>query len=393
MKKIILTCAIAIATNLLPIFSVNAMETAPSWQATLDKARGQTVYFNAWGGSQPINDYLRWANKRLQADYGVTLKHVKVADIAETTQRILAEKVAGKTTSGSVDLVWINGENFRSMKKNELLYGPFTTLLPNWTLVDKTLPIDNDFTEPTDGLEAPWGVGQLVYIYDTQTLKNPPKDFTSLLALAKRNPGKISYPQPPEFHGTSFLKSALLELTNDKSALYQPIDPITEKVKFDAISAPLWAYLDQLHPVAWQKGLRFPTGTSETVQLLDDRQLLMAVTFNPNAAKAAIEHGKLVETAQTYAFDQGALSNIHFLGIPWNSSAKEGALVAINFLLSVEAQLRKADDSIWGDPSVLSGQALSTSGKQPFTLYKSLSEPHPSWGPALQFEWQKRYAK
>lgn len=393
MKKIILTCAIAIATSLLPTLSVSATETAHSWQETLDKARGQTVYFNAWGGSQPINDYLRWANKRLQADYGVTLKHVKVADIAETTQRILAEKVAGKTTNGSVDLVWINGENFRSMKQNDLLFGPFTASLPNWRLVDKTLPIDNDFTEPTEGLEAPWGVGQLVYIYDTQTLKNPPKDFTSLLALAKSNPGKFSYPQPPEFHGTSFLKSALLELTHDKADLYQAIDPIAEKEKFDAITAPLWKYLDQLHPVAWNKGRRFPSGTSETVQLLDDRQLLMAITFNPNAAKAAIEHGKLVETAQTYAFDQGALSNIHFLGIPSNSSAKEGALVAINFLLSVEAQLRKADDSVWGDPSVLSGDALSASGKEPFKLYKSLSEPHPSWGPALQLEWQKRYGK
>jgi len=393
MKKIILTCALAVATHFLPVSLANASDSLDNWQQTLDKARGQTVYFNAWGGSQPINDYLRWANKRLQADYGVTLKHVKVADIAETTQRILAEKVAGKSTEGSVDLVWINGENFRSMKQNDLLFGPFTESLPNWTLVDKTLPIDNDFTEPTEGLEAPWGVGQLVYIYDTQTLKNPPKDFTGLLALAKRNPGKITYPQPPEFHGTSFLKSALLELTNDKSELYLPIDPATEKDKFNRITAPLWNYLDQLHDVAWNKGQRFPSGTSETVQLLDDRQLLMAITFNPNAAKAAIEHGKLVETAQTYAFDQGALSNIHFMGIPWNSSAKEGALVAINFLLSVEAQRRKADDSIWGDPSVLSAKALSESGKQPFKLYKSLSEPHPSWGPALQFEWQKRYAK
>jgi len=393
MKKIILTCVIAITSHLLPTFSVNATEVTNNWQKTLDKARGQTVYFNAWGGSQAINDYLRWANKRLQADYGVTLKHVKVSDIAETTQRLLAEKVAGKTTNGSVDLVWINGENFRSMKQNHLLYGPFTKLLPNWSLIDKSLPIDNDFTEPTEGLEAPWGVGQLVYIYDTQTLNNPPKNFAELLALAKHRPGKISYPQPPEFHGTSFLKSALLELTPDNRELYKPIDPVTEKAKFDAITAPLWNYLDQLHAVAWDQGKRFPSGTSETVQLLDDRQLLMAVTFNPNAAKAAIEHGKLTDTAATYAFDQGALSNIHFLGIPWNSSAKEGALVAINFLLSVEAQVRKADDSIWGDPSVLSANALSKAGKQPFKLYKSLPEPHPSWGPALQLEWQKRYAK
>ena len=90
-----------------------------------------------------------------------------------------------------------------------------------------------------------------------------------------------------------------------------------------------------------EKGQQFPSGTSETIQLLDDRQLL-AITFNPNAANAAIEHGKLPESAKAYAFDQGALSNIHFLAIPWNANAKAGAKVAINFLLSPEAQARKA---------------------------------------------------
>ena len=152
--------------------------------------------------------------------------------------------------------------------------------------------------------------------------------------MAKAFPGKVSYPQPPEFHGSSFLKAALIELTDNREALYQPLDSKKDKAKFDQVTAPLWQYLDQLHPVSWQQGKRFPSGTSETIQLLDDKQLLLAITFNPNAARAAIEHGNLVETAQTYAFNQGALSNIHFLAVPWNASAKEGALVAINFLMS-----------------------------------------------------------
>ena len=324
---------------------------------------------------------------------GVTLKHIKVADIAETTQRLLAEKTAGKETGGSVDLLWINGENFRSLKQADLLYGPFTELLPNWQWVDKSLPVYEDFSEPTEGLEAPWGVGQLVFIYDKQRLSNPPQNFAQLLHLAESFPGKVSYPQPPEFHGSSFLKAALLELTDNQQALYQAIDAKIEQDKFAQVTAPLWDYLDKLHAVAWQQGKRFPSGSSETIQLLDDRQLLLAITFNPNAANAAIEHGKLVETAQTYAFAQGALSNIHFLAIPWNASAKEGALVAINFLLSPKAQQRKADARIWGDPSVLNLKAATKKDTpQGFALYKSIAEPHPSWQTALELEWQKRYA-
>lgn len=391
MKKLLLGLAISLASSLTALNAAAESPQTMDWQQTVEKARGQTVYFNAWGGSQEINDYLRWAGRQLQAHYGVTLKHVKVADIAETTQGLLAEKTAGKNTDGSVDMVWINGENFRSMKQSGLLYGPFTEQLPNWSLVDQSLPVAEDFTEPTNGLEAPWGVGQLVFIHDKQTLNNPPQSFAELLSLAKAFPGKVSYPQPPEFHGSSFLKAALIELTDNREALYHPVDIKAEKSKFDQVTAPLWHYLDQLHPVAWQQGKRFPSGTSETIQLLDDRQLLLAITFNPNAANAAIEHGNLVETAQAYAFSQGALSNIHFLAVPWNASAKEGALVAINFLLSPEAQARKADSSIWGDPSVLKSNALAKGGSQGFSLFKSIPEPHPSWLTAIELEWQKRY--
>ncbi|MGF1737708.1 ABC transporter substrate-binding protein [Photobacterium satsumensis] len=389
MKKTLLGLALALASGLST--AQTAPEIQPNWDQVVQQADGQTVYFNAWGGSQEINDYLRWAGRQLQAQYGISLKHVKVADIAETTQRLLAEKAVGKNEGGSVDLVWINGENFRSMKHSDLLYGPFTQQLPNWQYVDTRLPIDEDFTEPTAGLEAPWGVGQLVFIHDKKTLNNPPKNFVELLSLAKAFPGKISYPQPPEFHGSSFLKAALLELTNQPDSLYTAIDSQTERQRFEQVTAPLWQYLDQLHPVAWQQGKRFPSGTSETIQLLDDQQLLLAITFNPNAANAAIENGNLVETAQAYAFEQGALSNIHFLAIPWNAQAKAGALVTINFLMSPEAQVRKADARIWGDPSILNQETLTNSGTQGFSLFKSIPEPHPSWLTAIELEWQKRY--
>ncbi|ENM5774791.1 ABC transporter substrate-binding protein [Vibrio mimicus] len=360
--------------------------SAQSWEEITEKARGQTVYFHAWGGSQEINSYLRWSADLLKSRYGVTLQHVKVTDIAETTTRLIAEKAAGKNDHGSVDLVWINGENFKSMKSNGLLYGPFVENLPNWQIVDTSLPVDSDFSEPTEGLEAPWGVGQLVFIHDKQLLNNPPTSFAELLSYAKAFPNRISYPQPPEFHGTSFLKAALIELTQYSPALSKAVDPTT----FDQITQPLWQYLDELHTVAWRKGKQFPSGSSQMMQLLDDGQLDLAITFNPNAVFSAQATGKLAPTAQSYAMKNGALTNIHFLAIPWNANAKEGALVAINFLLSGEAQSRKGDLSIWGDPSVLKSQNLTGSAKNTM-LFPAIAEPHPSWQGALETEWQKRY--
>ncbi|EMQ52408.1 ABC transporter substrate-binding protein [Vibrio cholerae] len=377
MKKMLTfltTCALS--------FSVSAQ----SWEETTEKARGQTVYFHAWGGSQEINSYLRWSADLLKSRYGVTLQHVKVTDIAETTTRLIAEKAAGKNEQGSVDLVWINGENFKSMKNNQLLYGPFVEDLPNWPKVDKSLPVDSDFSEPTEGLEAPWGVGQLVFIHDKQQVNNPPASFADLLSYAQAFPNRISYPQPPEFHGTSFLKAALIELTHYAPELNQAVEPAT----FEQLTQPLWQYLDELHAVAWRKGKQFPAGSAQMMQLLDDGQLDLAITFNPNAVFSAQATGKLAPTAQSYAMKKGALTNIHFLAIPWNANAKEGALVAINFLLSDEAQSRKGDLSIWGDPSILKPQCLTGSAKNTI-LFPAIAEPHPSWQSALEAEWQKRY--
>ncbi|MDE1241775.1 ABC transporter substrate-binding protein [Vibrio aestuarianus] len=379
MNKLLSTIGITVLA-----FSVKAH--AEEWKQIEQQAKGQTVYFHAWGGSQEINRYLQWADKELQQQYGVTLKHVKVTDIAETTTRLIAEKAAKKDNDGSVDMVWINGENFKSMKDNNLLFGPFVQDLPNWKYVDKTLPIDNDFSEPTEGLEAPWGVGQLVFIHDSATLNNPPHSFAEMLSYAQAFPNRLSYPRPPEFHGTSFLKSLLIELTDNDAALAKPVT----QSDFDVITQPLWNYLDQFHKVAWRGGQQFPAGTSETVQLLDDGQLDLAITFNPNAAFSAQANGTLADTTKVYAMEYGALSNIHFLAIPWNATANAGAQVAINFLLSPEAQSRKGDLKVWGDPSVLSSQYLTGTAKNT-KQFKSVGEPHPSWQSALEKEWLKRY--
>ncbi|MEL7291850.1 MAG: ABC transporter substrate-binding protein [Pseudomonadota bacterium] len=378
-----MTRLITLLSSLLVSISSYATD---HWQQTVEQAKGQTVYFHAWGGSQEINRYLQWANDQLQSQYGVTLQHVKVTDIAETTTRLIAEKAAGKESGGSVDMVWINGENFKSMKDNQLLFGPFVEQLPSWQYVDKSLPVDVDFSEPTEGLEAPWGVGQLVFIHDKLTLNNPPQSFSELLSYAKAFPNRLSYPRPPEFHGTSFLKALLIELTDNDPALQEPVS----EQSFTAVTTPLWRYLDEFHSVAWRAGKQFPAGTAENIQLLDDGQLDLAITFNPNAVFSAQTSGQLADTTDVYAMEAGALSNIHFLAIPWNANAKAGAQVAINFLLSPEAQSRKGDLTVWGDPSVLSRQYLSGSAKNT-QQFKSISEPHPSWQAALEQEWLKRY--
>ena len=127
------------------------------------RARGQTVYFNAWGGSRQINDYLVWAGAELRQRFGIELVQVKLTDTGEAVARVRAEQAAGRSEGGTVDLLWLNGENFRTMKDEGLLFGPITPVLPNFALVDTVGQPTTlvDFTVPTDGYESSLGHGEV----------------------------------------------------------------------------------------------------------------------------------------------------------------------------------------------------------------------------------------
>lgn len=374
------------------------LATAPQaadadWQRTLDEARGQTVYFNAWGGSPEINAYLLWAGQELEREYQVRLVQVKVDDIAQSVSQLLANKQAGKRAGGPIDLLWVNGENFKALKEQGLLGAPFSQELPNMALVDPRLPVSEDFTVPVVGLEAPWGLGQLNLMVNEEEVDTPPTSAQTLLAWAKAHPGRFTYPKPPQFHGSSFLKQILLELTPDPAPLYRE----ATDAEFERLSAPLWAWLDQLHPALWRKGKLFPASAAETRQLLDDGELAMAISFNPQEAQSAVQNGTLPPSVKAVAMSKGALTNSHFLAIPFNASARAGAKVVANFLLSPDAQARKADPAFWGDPSVLDParlgvKAMSTTGA-PALRFKAVAEPHPSWQLRLEAAWAERYGR
>lgn len=366
------------------------------WAQTEREAKGQTVYFNAWGGGDAINAYIAWAAKEAKTKYGVDVKHVKVTDAAEVVKRVQTEIAAGRPTEGSVDLMWVNGENFRNLKQANALFGPWAESLPNWGLVDLNKPVRQDFSVPTHGFEMPWGTAQLTFIADRAKTPTPPRSATELLAFAKANPGRVSYPKLPDFHGTTFIKQLLLELTSNTKVLQEPVTPAA----FADATQPLWTYLNQLHPQLWRSGKAFPANAAEMHRMLADGELKLSLTFNPNEAANLIASKQLPATAYSFGFNGGTIGNVHFVAIPANAKAKAGAQVFANFLLSTEAQAHKADTRVWGDGTVLDMAKIpallqsAMRAKPPGALNEpvpTLAEPHASWVEALEAEWLKRY--
>ncbi len=383
--------------------TLRASEPDPrDWNAVLEAARSQTVYWHAWGGEPRINDYIAWAGREVERRYGVTVEHVKLSDTAEAVSRVLGEKAAGRHHGGSVDMIWINGENFAAMKRNGLLFGPWVESLPNWRYVDVTdkPTVLSDFTVPTDGLEAPWGMAQIVFFYDTARMTDPPRSMRALLEWARANPGRFAYPQPPDFHGSTFLKQALNELVEDPAILANP----AEEAGFDRATAPLWTFIEELKPLLWRGGRVYPQNSAKLRTLLADGEIDIAFSFNPSEASNAIANFELPETVRSFVFEGGTIGNTNFVAIPYNASAKAGAMVLADFLLSPEAQARKQDPEVWGGFTVLDLDALGAEDRarfdaldlgvatlSPDELGPMLPEPHPSWMTRIEETWQARY--
>lgn len=394
-----LAAASALAVALASPLAAQSTDPA-DWDAVTAAAKGQTVYWNAWGGSTTTNAFIEWVGDRVAAEYGVTLEHVKLSDTADAVSRVLAEKQAGQDSGGAIDMIWINGANFAAMKEAELLFGPFAEQLPNWQFVDvdgKT--VQTDFTVPTNGMESPWAMAQVVFMYDTADLAAPLPSMDAILDWASANPGRFTYPQPPDFLGSTFLKQALIDLTEDQTVLSEPVG-----TNYDAVTAPLWAFLEELTPNLWRQGRAYPQTGPRQLQLIADGEIDLAISFSPGEASTAIANFQLPDTVRTFVLEKGTLGNASFVAIPYNANAAEGAMVVANFLLSPEAQVRAQDPSILGYGTVLDMDALSPADRaafdalelgiatlSPAELGTVLAEPHPSWMTRIADDWITRY--
>lgn len=377
---------------------------AMTWDETLTAAKGQTVYWNAWGGDERTNSFIAWVDQQVSQKYGVHVQQVKLSDTAEAVTRVVAEKAAGKGDGGSVDLIWINGANFLSMKDQGLLHGPFVAYLPNAKYLDLTpgAAASTDFTIPTGGYESPWRLAKFVLTYDSAKVSEPPKSMAALADWAKAHPGRFTHPAVANFMGATFLKQALIELTPDAPILQQPA---TDE-NFAAATAPLWAWYDALRPSLWRNGETYPENESVLQQMLNDGEVDFTMAFDPAAAAAAVEQGLLPKTVRSYAPSGGSIGNISFVAIPFNAAHQAGAEVVANFLLDPATQAHAQDISVMGSYSVLDVAKLDDAQKAAFAalpasealpsnadLGATLVEPHPSWMTRIAAEWAKRYTK
>ncbi|WP_225443666.1 ABC transporter substrate-binding protein [Lolliginicoccus lacisalsi] len=370
--------------------------TEGSWDEVVESAQGQTVSLWMWGGDEQGNRYVDEILAPAVAEQGVTLRRVPVSDTGDAVNRILAERQAG-ITDGEIDLVWVNGDNFATGKQAGAWLCDWTSDLPSMEYTDPDDPLLlSDFGTPVDGCEAPWHKAQFTLVYDEARIAEPPTTLEGVLDWARADPGRFTYPAPPDFTGSVFIREVLTRVSEDV-----PLQHSDEA--YDEHAPALFTELNDLAPSLWREGRTYPQDVEELNQLFADGQVDMTMTYGPATLTERVANGTFPPTTRVLTLDEGTVGNASFLAIPSTSGNTAGARVAANVALSPAQQLSKAKPEVWGQFTVLDLDRLSAADREAFESlpsspivppYEELSrnarpELETAWVPALDEGWRR----
>ena len=328
------------------------------------KTEEKTVNFYMWGGSHHINNFIdEKVSKSVMEKEGITLKRVPVTDIKESINKLIIEKNAGRK-NGSIDLIWVNGENFKLLKDSKVITENISSQLKNVALLKDSAQV-KDFGEPILGLEIPWGEAQFNFISRTNDI--PFKDSETLMQYIKSNPGRFTYPAVTDFTGSAFVRNMAIDILG-----YENVEKMTTKELEESLGK-VWSYFKEMKPYLWRQGETYPESEGRLDTLLSSGEVDVAMGYTINKVSLKVKTGEFPETAKSFLLDKGTLFNNHYLAIPDNSPNKKAALALIDYLISPEGQLLKQNPENWGDLTVIDLDKLDNKVKAEFN--KIMEDP------------------
>ncbi|MBO3445222.1 ABC transporter substrate-binding protein [Clostridium sp. CCUG 7971] len=360
-----------------------------NYEEILESAKGSSVNFYGYGGDEVMNKWFdTYVIPQMKEKYDITVKRVGM-DIDNILNQLLSEKQA--SSKGVIDLVWINGENFKTAKENDLLFGPFTAKLPNFNnyIDGESKDITTDFGTSVDGMEAPWGKAQFAIVKNSSKVPQKMANTQNLKEIVKKYPGKFTYPALPDFTGSAFVRNVIYDIVGYEKVKNLPED----EAKVKEVIQPAIDYLNEIKPYLWNKGKTYPQTSSQLDNMYSDNEVYFNMTYSPNGVLNRIKSGEFSKDTEILEFDKGNISNTHFLAIPKNSQNQVGAMVLADFLMSIDAQSSKSDSKNWGDATVLDIEKMTKEEKSKFSksiiIENSLPELKAGLVPIIEKIWIK----
>ncbi len=342
-KKLLLVLLLLLALPLSLVGAQDMMDPPPgfdSWDAVVAAADGATVNWYMWGGSDSINGFVdTFYGGPLAEEYNITLNRVP-ANTVDIVNQVLSEAEAGvEGDDGTVDLIWINGENFFTLKQADLLYGPWSENVPNSEYVNWDNPALNlDFGRPVEGMESPWSGAQFHFIYDAARMsaEDLPRSYAELDEWIGMNPGRFTYiaPGPGAFQGTRFVKQALFEISGGQS---QWVGDFNQEL-YDEHAPALWDMLNSWEENLWRGGETYPANIGELHELFANGEIDFTLTQRITGAAVDIEAGLIPPSSRAFSFDDNMIGDFNYVAIPYNAPNKAAALVLANLILRPDRQ-------------------------------------------------------
>ena len=335
-----------------------------SYEELVEEAKGSSVNFYGYGGDEVMNKWFdSYVVPQMKEQYDINVKRVGM-DIDQIMNSLLSDKQANNL-KGNMDVVWINGENFKNAKDSNLLLGSFSAKLPNYNeYVDTTSEdITTDFGTSVDNLEAPWGKAQFTVAVNSDKVNKDIKNTEDLKEVLMKNPGKFTYPALPDFTASAFVRNVIYDIVGYENV--KNVEADEEKVK--EVIQPAMDYLNEIKPYLWNEGKTYPSSIAQLDNMYSDEELYFTMTYSPNTIPAKIESKEFAQGTKIIEFEKGNISNTHFLTIPYNSQNQAGAMVLINYLMSIDAQASKTFSKNWGDSTILDMNKIPENEKDKFS--------------------------
>jgi putative spermidine/putrescine transport system substrate-binding protein len=350
------------------------------------KQEGQVNFYH-WGGNDDLNVWTDSVVGPAMAAEGVKLSTKRLAGTKEAIDLVIAEANSGRGIGqGSVDMIWVNGENFYTLKRQNMLFGAFADKLPNsvnfeWDPADPRSQLNTlDFGVETNMAEVPWSGQQYVCAVNRAYMKpeETPSTFEDLYAWLEKNPGKFTYVKPPQATGNTFVQAAMYAFNPDGNGA-EPFQKSREELGAAEIArliTPGMEYLKRLEPLllggAPGKLARHPENNAAGQAMFRNSEINMLCLFGLYTVAVQRNSGGYPETAEEIIFPKGLMiKNKNYLVIPSNAPNPAAALVLANHMSSIDSQVSKL--KMIGYPSGVDAWRLSEADQQ---RLKEAEPPH-----------------
>ncbi len=330
-----------------------------TWEDVQSRAKEEgQVNLYYWGGSDKINVWMDSIAVPALAAEGVTLNPVRITGTKDAVDLVLAEKGSGKGLGeGSVDAIWVNGENFATLKRQDALMGAFADKLPNsgnieWNPDDPRALLNlRDFGVETNASEMPWSGQQYVCAVNTGRVAADvaPSTFDGLMTYLAANPGKFTYVKPPHYIGNTFVQAALYAHNPDGNGAVPFQGSIDElgAAELARLITPGLEYLKALEPHllgAAGGNARYPEDPKALDGLFLNGEIDFSCQFGLYGVATGLRDGTYPEGAEQFVFPEGnMIKNKNYLVIPGNAPNPAAAMVMANYMASVDSQATKLE--------------------------------------------------